>query len=162
MAKIAACLNSRPLTPISSDPNDLETLTPGHFITGQNIVTPYEGYLADGPMNRLTAWQKIQKLQQEYWIRYSQEYITEQQNRNKWANLHDSFKIGDMVFIRNEVTPPSQWLMGRIIQVFPAKDGMVRSCEVRTEKSKFIRPITRLCLLPIDTPEDDASEAGFP
>lgn len=63
LAKIAACLNSRPLTPISNDPSDLRT--------------PYEGYLADGPTNRLSAWQKIQKLQQEFWIRYAQEYITE-------------------------------------------------------------------------------------
>lgn len=67
LAKISACLNSRPLTPISNDPNDLMTLTPGHFLTGQSIITPYEGYLADGPTKRLSGWQKIQKLQQEFW-----------------------------------------------------------------------------------------------
>lgn len=164
LAKISACLNSRPLTPISSDPNDLSTLTPGHFLTGQAIMTPYEGYLDDGPISRLSAWQKIQKLQQEFWIRYAQEYITEQQSRNKWAKSYRSLRVGDMVFIKNEVTPPSQWLMGRVVQVFPGPDGKVRSCEVKTERSQFIRPLKRLCLLPVYTAEDgeEAPEAGFP
>lgn len=83
-------------------------------------------------------------------------------SRNKWAKAYQSLKVGDLVFLKNEITSPSQWLMGRVIQVFPGKDGVVLSCEVKTEKSTFVRPITRLCLLPIDTPNEDTSEAGFP
>lgn len=138
LAKISACVNSSPLTPTTTDPNDLETLTPGHFVTGQPIVTPYEGYLEDGPTNRLSAWQKVQKLQQDFWSRFSQEYVTEQQTRNKWAKSYRSLKPGDMVFIKNEVTPPCQWLMGRVVEVFAGPDGKVRSCEVKTAKSKFV------------------------
>lgn len=147
---------------MSSDPSDLQTLTPGHFLTGRPIVAPPEAHLADVPTNRLSAWQKIQKQQQEFWKRWSEEYITEQQKRNKWADPTRSLRVGDLVFIKNELMPPSQWLMGRVTQVFPGSDGKVRSCEVRTEKSTLVRPITKLCLLPIDAADDASSEAGFP
>ncbi|GFU52279.1 hypothetical protein TNCV_3052971 [Trichonephila clavipes] len=36
--KIEAVLNSRPISPLSNDPNDVETLTPAHFLVGSSLV----------------------------------------------------------------------------------------------------------------------------
>lgn len=161
LAKISACINSRPLTPISTDPSDLTALTPSHFISSRPIVSPLEEPLADVPLNRLNAWQKVTKLQQEFWNRWSQEYLTEQQRRNKWAGIYRSLKVGDLVLIKNELTPPSLWLMGRVIEVFVGPDGLVRSCRIQTMKSTYERPVTKLCLLQIGDDPPDTSETGF-
>ena len=42
-----------------------------------------------------------------------------------------------------------KWKMGRIVKVFPGEDNHVRVVAVKTAKSEYIRPITKLCLLPI-------------
>lgn len=160
-AKISACINSRPLTPISTDPSDLTALTPSHFIASRPITTPLEPDVVATPMNRLSAWQRVTKLQQEFANRWTHEYLTELQKRNKWAVSSRSLKVGDFVLIKGETMPPSHWLTGRVIDVFPGIDGHVRSCRVQTKKSTLERPVTKLCLLPIDNDTVEASEIGF-
>ena len=50
--------------------------------------------------------------------------------------------------------PPGQWLMGRVVDVHPGKDGLVRVVTVKTANSIFERPIVKLLVLPIDQPDD--------
>lgn len=60
LCDVEAILNSRPLTPIqcklTSDPNDLTYLTPGHFLVGaaMNGLPCYD--LHDVNENRLDHW----------------------------------------------------------------------------------------------------------
>ncbi|GFX16906.1 integrase catalytic domain-containing protein [Trichonephila clavipes] len=76
LTQIEACLNSRPLTPISNDPNDLSALTPGHFIIGRPLTSIPEPNYIDSNNSYLTRWQQIQKLVQKFWKRWHKEYLT--------------------------------------------------------------------------------------
>jgi hypothetical protein len=53
LCKIGAALNSRPMTPMSSDPCDFSVLTPGHFLIGESLMLPPESDKSNVPMNRL-------------------------------------------------------------------------------------------------------------
>lgn len=64
--EIEAILNSRPLSPMSSDPHDLVPLTPGQFLIGGPLTSLVEADLMDLTPNRLSAWQHAQQLKQHF------------------------------------------------------------------------------------------------
>ncbi|XP_036138622.1 uncharacterized protein LOC105838215 [Monomorium pharaonis] len=60
--EIEGILNSRPITSISSEPDDLSALTPAHYLIGKPLTTLPEGDLQSIPENRLSTWQHITKV----------------------------------------------------------------------------------------------------
>ncbi|XP_012521966.2 uncharacterized protein LOC105828265 [Monomorium pharaonis] len=69
LVQIEAVLNSCPLTPMSSDPNDHVSITPAHFLVGRPLTSPADPTLTEVPASKLSRWQLIQKLQQHFWKR---------------------------------------------------------------------------------------------
>ena len=45
--------------------------------------------------------------------------------------------------------PRVHWPFGRIQEVFPGPDGMVRVARIRAGGKDYVRPITKLCPLDI-------------
>lgn len=56
--------------------------------------------------------------------------------------------IGQVVIISDDNTPPSRWAIGRIVAVYPGKDNLIRTVDVKCNNSVLKRPIHRLGLLP--------------
>ncbi|GFT54114.1 integrase catalytic domain-containing protein [Trichonephila clavipes] len=116
ITQIEAILNSRPLTPLSSDVDDLEVLTPAHFLIGRPITAIVEPSLLQCESNRLNVWQRITKSVQTIWKRWSLSYLNSLQQRKKWIVNKENLKLGDMVLIREENLPPCKWLLGRVLK----------------------------------------------
>lgn len=151
LIQIEACLNSRPLTPLSSDPNDLNSLTPGHFLIGAPLTATPEPNLLNIKENRLSRWQHVNKIKQHFWKRWSAEYLRQLQQRPKWKQASEkNLQIGDLVVIKEDNLPPLVWKLGRIVDVHPGADNHVRVATVRTINGVFKRPINKLCLLPVE------------
>lgn len=62
-------MNSRPLTPLSFDSEDLSVLTPAHFIIGDLLTSPVEYRYHHTVDNRLSRWEHLQKVRQHFWQR---------------------------------------------------------------------------------------------
>jgi len=148
VVRVESVLNSRPLSPLSDDPADLHCLTPGHFLIGQPLLAPPDAQPQGGPSNLRHRWMLLRQCFQSFWRQWSTEYLHTLQVRGKWGRDHPNLQIDDMVVVRCDNTSPLTWRMGRIIEVLPGPDGVVRVVRVRTQDGDIVRPVVKLVLLP--------------
>lgn len=154
LTQVEACLNSRLITRSPDDSTDNLALTPSHFWALEPVVTPLTRDHTESPQTRLQRWNLLQRFVQDFWRRWKDEYLDQLFLRTKWKAEQPNAAIGDVVLVRSENTPPTQWPMGRIINVFLGSDGRVRSVDVVYGGHTYRRPITKLILLPTTNQED--------
>ncbi|KAG8238135.1 hypothetical protein J437_LFUL017296 [Ladona fulva] len=123
LVQIEACLNSRPLYPLSSDQDDLNALTPAQYLIGDTLFLIPESEYISPTENRLSRWQPLQRMQLNFWKRWSREYLHHLQQRSRWRDPKENFAVGQLVVVRDERYPPSKWPLGRITKVHPGPDG---------------------------------------
>lgn len=60
-----------------------------------------------------------------------------------------------LIIVKEENMPPQTWRLGRIVDVHPGIDGVVRVVKIRTSNgSTFDRPTTQIAILPIEDNEE--------
>ncbi|XP_055909030.1 uncharacterized protein LOC129943530 [Eupeodes corollae] len=147
LVRIEACLNSRPLCPLTSDPDDLTVLTPGHFLIGDSLLAPPESPAPETTLRR--QYLQLQRMFQQFWSRWSADWLSHLQSRPKWCQQHENLQVNDLVIIKDDRLPPNQWLLGRIIETHPGDDQLVRVVTVRTKSGNYKRCVSKICKLPI-------------
>lgn len=151
LTQIEAVLNSRPLIPLSNDPHDLEILTPGHFIIGEPLNSIPEPNTESKHLSPVARYHHILQMTQHFWSRWSNEYLHNLQQRSKWRFQSDgSSLVGALVLLKEDHTPPQHWPKGRIVEVHPGADGVVRVISVKTPSGVVKRAVMKVCVLPTD------------
>lgn len=148
LCRVEAILNSRPLTPASTDPAELDCLTPGHFLIGQPLLAVPEADIVDSPRPLVNRWKLVNQCVQSFWRRWRDEYLQTLQTRTRWMSNDRNLIIDDMVIIKDPHSPPLQWRIARVIGVSPGADGVVRVVRLRTSDGIIIRPVVKLVKLP--------------
>ncbi|XP_058839042.1 uncharacterized protein LOC131694586 [Topomyia yanbarensis] len=159
LIQVEGCLNSRPITALSTDPNDLEPLTPAHFLVGTSLQSIPEPEYEDIQTNRLNRWQLMQRNLQDFWTRWRREYLSQLQSRIKRWRPPIQVEVGKLVIIQDDNQPPLRWKMGRIHAIHPGDDGVVRVVTLKTATGMLTRPVEKICILPAAEFVDDA-ESG--
>ena len=141
-------VNSRPLTKLTDDPNDLYPLTPAkllHMSEGPPFTA--SGTKSDAYRKR---WRFVQHLADQFWSRWTKEYLPLLQTRTKWQLPSDDIKVGELVLVMERGAPRGVWPLGRVEQVHTGRDGRVRRVAVRTATSNFDRAVNSLVRLELD------------
>ena len=75
ICQVEALLNSRPLTSVSSDIGDVESLTPGHFLTGMTSGLPSDTTISSKDRGAGKLWNNVNSIMNEFWTRLLKEYL---------------------------------------------------------------------------------------
>ncbi|KAF2889507.1 hypothetical protein ILUMI_16666 [Ignelater luminosus] len=123
-------------------------LTPAHFIIGHQLTAIPERNLLDSKVNFRNRIQHLQYLRQQFWAKWSFDYLHNLQQRTKWQFSRNSdLTIGAVVLLKEDILPV-HWRLGRILAIHPGKDGVVRVVSVRTKTGVSKRALSKVCLLP--------------
>lgn len=147
LCEAEAMLNDRPITRLSGDPTDLEALTPNHLLLlkGKPVLPPGLFNKEDAYARR--RWKQTQYISDLFWKRWIRKYLLLLQERLKWNREKRSFVPGEIVMVADPTAPRGSWMLGRILETFPDKAGLVRVVRLQTKTNIIERPITKICLL---------------
>ena len=142
LSEIEICLNSRPLTYVNDEINENKAISPAMLMYGHtNTIMP--------PLNMVSAevlpsdtkfasrrMRYLDRIQQEFWTRWTKDYLqflTESHFsiRGRSDNPSRTPKIGQIVLVKDPLKARYLWKMGRIDQMFPGRDGQIRSLEIK-------------------------------
>ena len=130
MAEVSAIMNSRPLVPVSTDPESPQVLSPSMLLT-QKCESGMHPLADFDCKNMLKAqWQRMQALADMFWTRWKQEYIPTLQTHRKWHHEERDLKAGDIVLLKDDQSCRNDWPIGLVINGIKSDDGNVRKAEI--------------------------------
>ena len=141
LAEIAAVVNSRPLTVVSTSAEDLQPLSPGDFVRG--FAPPGDDF---NPEKSPENWDSASTQAKEVWKRWEAEYLPRLATWHGKEAASTPPRPGDIILIHLP-TPRGTWPLGRISKVIPGRDGVIRVCEVICNGKRSLRNVRLLTLL---------------
>ena len=155
-------LNNRPITYVSSIKEEFEPLTPSHLIFGRRI-NRFPSLFDHNLNDPLYAdhdilnekFSLISTLSNKFKKIWRVDYLLSLRERHYGAdsatNLYN-LRIGDIVLVECD-SPRGEWPLGKIEQLLPDQNGIVRSVKVKCKGVVSVRTVNRLVPLEINNSE---------
>ena len=144
LMEVQNLINSCPLWP----PTDRDLDEPA--ITCSDLLCPkglnrHPHHLNEGkPGSR---YLYIQRLVDEWWCIWLRNFVPNLQVGSKWWKTKENLAVGDIILLIDFNISRGKWQIGKVIEVFPGKDGKVRSAKIKTSSGIYDRPVTKMSLL---------------
>ncbi len=161
-AVVESVLNSRPLTYVSTDPQDLVPLTPNDFLYGSSTSGLLPLLLTGDGTNKTQKWRLILQVHKMFEDRFAKEVLPAYHLTRKAGHAGREIMKGDVVTFFCP-SSPARWPLAKVDEVFPGRDGQVRTVRLWCPKSAtrperyFTRDVGSIALL---LPEEDGGGSG--
>ena len=140
-----AILNSRPLTNFADLPDNEMPLTPNHFLISRPFNSLPPGKFDSQIPASFRTWRNLRQMMNHFWKRLVKEYLPTLLRRSKWnENNQSPLKVNGVVCILKDMTPRGIWPLGRVLEVYPERDGQHRVVKVKKAYGTFVRPVSAL------------------
>ena len=128
-------INERPIGRHPTSPDDESYLCPNDLLLGRSTSRVPSGPFiqTDNPRRR---YEFIQNIVDNFWRRWTRDYFPSLIIQQKWHTTKRNLKKGDIVLIQDSNQIRGQWKLGKVSQVFPGEDGIVRKVHVAYKNPK--------------------------
>jgi hypothetical protein len=89
----------------------------------------------------------IQKIIDSFWKRWYRDVFPSLVPRKKWKVERRNVRVDDILVVQDSNAVRGNWTTGRVVNVFPGKDGKIRNLKVKTATSYYERPITKIAVI---------------
>ncbi|XP_077270941.1 uncharacterized protein LOC143902111 [Temnothorax americanus] len=154
-------INARPLTYLSDDPWDLAPITPSLFLQEIcEVGLPDCDFIDREKLKGRFKYRQF--LKEELRKRFRLEYLGQLKYASaKRSTDNRQIKASDIVIIGNDCSKRIEWPLGRVIELFPGKDGIVRVVRLITATGQLVRPVQRLYCLEVDVDVDKRWKCSY-
>jgi len=120
LVAVEAILNRRPITQVSSDPKDVNALTPSDILY-PGMAAPSGVYLftpGTPPSESLQlAWRIGVQHVNSFNIEWKKRYISSLQERQKWRSTKENLRLNQLVLLVDSQLHRDFWSLGRIVEI---------------------------------------------
>ena len=156
LCEAEAVVNSCPLTtetlsvPLSPLPQSPSTL-----LTGKTkLILPPPGKFQREDTYYKRRCQRAQHIANDFWNRWSKEYLQILQLRQKWTHRRRNLTEGDIVLLKDNNSCRNKWPMAKVLTTRRDDEDQITSLTVQTGTGTVLdRAVNKLVLL-LESPED--------
>jgi len=146
LTEIEAVVNNRPLAVVSEDAADLDPITPMELVNGRRLEQIPDPKAPKSSTNFSHLWKRRQTILNQFWRKWYHDYLLEQSVRKIWKTPMKEDLMGKIVLIKDDNLSRNVWILGRIVDILPSRDGLVRNVMVKTPTSLLRRAVQKLAL----------------
>ena len=144
--EVANLVNQRPIGRTPNDPDDGSYLCPNDMLLGRASSCISQGPFKEtnNPRHRV---EFVQKIVDSFWRRWTRDTFPSLVPRKKWDAQKRNVRVDDVVNVADANAVRGNWCIGRVVQVYPGKDGRIRNVKVKTATGEYRRPIAKIVVI---------------